>query len=195
MKSIKEKTKAFTLVETLVSIGLFGFISLALADIFVASIRGQTRILQNQQLMEQSSYALEYMGKILRMAQKDTTGTCTGRVNANYGVGTAPEVSISFLAYDTTNEEYRCRQFLFESDAVKEKKSTDETSANFGSAQEITSSKVKVEGLTFAVTGDSAADTIQPRVTVMIKMKTNISINPPDITVQTSVSQRHLDTN
>jgi len=184
--------KGFTMVETLVSIGMFGFISIALINIFVSAVKSQSRILQNQELMEQSSYALEYMGKIIRMAKKDAAGNCTGTVDANYGVGAD---SIAFLAYDTNAEEYRCRQFLLESNVIEEKKSTDESSANLGTAVAITSSKVKVNGLTLAVTGDGS-DTIQPKVTIMIKMQSNVSVaDAPSITIQTSVSQRQLDIN
>jgi len=182
--------KGFTMVETLVSIGMFGFISIALINIFVAAIKSQSRILQNQELMEQSSYALEYMGKIVRMAKKDVAGNCTGTANRNYGIGSD---SINFLAYDSNDETYKCRQFLLESNVIKEKKSTDGSSSNLGTAVPITSSKVKVNGLTLAVTGDGS-DTIQPKITVMIKMQSNISVaDAPNITIQTSISQRQLD--
>ena len=180
------------MIETLVSIVLFGFISVILVNIFVSSIKSQTRILQNQELMEQSSYSLEYMGKLLRMAKKDESGDCTGTVGANYGVGID---SITFLAYDSKEEEYRCRQFLLESEAIKEKRSSDETAANLGSALAITSSKVRVAGVTFGVTGDSGSDTIQPKVTIAINMESDISVNPPKIFIQTSVSQRQLEIN
>lgn len=186
-----EKSKAFTMVETLVSICLFGFISVVLINVFVMAIKAQSRILQNQELMDQSTYALEYMGKILRVAQKDLTGDCTGTAGESYGTAIAD--SITFVAYDTAEEEYRCRQFILDGTVIKERRSSDETSANLGTAQEMTSSKVKVEGLTFAVTGDASGDSIQPKVTIMIKMESNVSPNPPQITIQTSVSKRELD--
>jgi len=44
----KQNSKAFTMVETLVSICLFGFISVVLINDFVASINCQTSIFQNQ---------------------------------------------------------------------------------------------------------------------------------------------------
>lgn len=190
MEIRSEKRKAFTLIETVVSIALFGFISVILVNIFVSSIRTQTRILQNQELMEQSSYSLEYMSRILRMAKKDIDGTCTGTADANYGVGTD---SITFLAYDTRAEDYLCRRFLKDGDSVKEMKSTDATSANLGTAQSITSSKVKVAGLTFGVTGNVVPDTVQPKVTIMINIKSGDAVGSPEIFLQSSVSQRDLD--
>ena len=180
------------MVETLVSLVIFGFISIVLINIFVSALKSQVRILQNQELMEQSSYSLEYMAKIIRMANKDVDGFCTGTANANYGVGTN---AITFLAYDTTASGYKCRQFLLENNTLKEKRSSDGSSANLGAAAEITSSKVKINGLTFAVTGDGA-DTSQPKVTIMINMQSNIpDTNAPSITIQTSISERRLDIN
>lgn len=180
------------MVETLVSLVIFGFISIVLINIFVSALKSQVRILQNQELTEQSSYSLEYMAKIIRMANKDVDGFCTGTANANYGVGTN---AITFLAYDTTASGYKCRQFLLENNTLKEKRSSDGSSANLGVAAEITSSKVKINGLTFAVTGDGA-DTSQPKVTIMINMQSNIpDTNAPSITIQTSISERRLDIN
>jgi type II secretory pathway component PulJ len=190
MKKITENSKAFTMIETLVSVAIFAFISVVLVNIFVAAINTQMRILRNQELMEQSSYSLEYMGKILRTAYKDATGSCTGTANTNFGVGTN---SLTFLAYDRIAGEYYCRQFLLDSSALKERRSTSANSTDLGTAQAITSSKVKVDGLTFAVTGDTVSDLLQPKVTIMIRMKSNVTDNPPQITIQTSVSQRNLD--
>lgn len=189
-KTKKEKLKAFTLVETVVSIALFGFISVILVNIFVSALRTQTRILQNQELMEQSSYSLEYMTRFLRMAKKDTAGSCTGTPNANYGVGTN---AITFLAYDTNAAEYRCRRFLKDGDAIKEMRSIDTTSANLGTAQAITSSKIKINGLIFGVTGNVVPDTVQPKVTVMVDIKSSDLAGSPEIFIQSSVSQRDLD--
>ena len=189
-KTKKEKLKAFTLVETVVSIALFGFISVILVNIFVSALRTQTRILQNQELMEQSSYSLEYMTRFLRMAKKDVDGSCTGTPNANYGVGTN---AITFLAYDTNAAEYRCRRFLKDGDVIKEMRSTDTTSGNLGTAQAITSSKIKINGLIFGVTGNVVPDTVQPKVTVMVDIKSSDLAGSPEIFIQSSVSQRDLD--
>jgi len=185
-----QNSKGFTLVETLVSLLIFGFISVILVNIFVSVLNSQRRILQNQELMNQSSYALEYIAKIVRMAENDADGTCV-TAGENYALGTN---SITFLAYDTKSLSYKCTQFLLQDNAIKEKKSTDDTSANLGTAQEITSSSVKVDDLIFAVTGDVLNDSLQPKVTIMIKMESSTSFsNPPSLIIQTSVSQRKLD--
>ena len=187
-----QKTKGFTLVETLVSLLIFGFVSIILVNVFVSVLNSQKRILQNQELMNSSSHALDYMSKLVRMANKDETGNCTGTAGKNYSLSAAPD-SITFLAYDIKSSSYKCTQFLLDSTTIKERKSTDDDIANLGTAQAITSSSVQVDGLTFGLTGDGT-DNLQPKVTIMIKMKsTSLSVNAPSLIVQTSVSQRKLD--
>jgi prepilin-type N-terminal cleavage/methylation domain-containing protein len=187
-----QKIKGFTLIETLVALLIFGFVSVILVNIFVSVLNSQKRILQNQELMNQSSYALEYMSKAIRMAEKDMTGTCSGAAGENFRVGTSP-VSIAFLMYDIKDDSYKCVQFLIEDNAVKERRSVDESLPS-GTALPITSSSVSVDRFEFYVTGDILGDNIQPKITVMIKMKSlSSSTNAPVVIVQTTISQRKLD--
>jgi type II secretory pathway component PulJ len=186
-----QKSIGFTLVETLVSLVIFGFISIILVNIFVSSLNTQKRILQNQELMNQSSYALGYMEKSIKMADKDTAGNCTGLANRNYNVQSGPD-SITFLAYDNKVAAYRCTQFLISGNVIQKKESTDATSANLQTAVNLTSTSVKVDSLTFSRSGDATGQ--QPRITIMIKMESNsLFANPPVLNVQTTVSQRRLN--
>jgi hypothetical protein len=176
----------------MISILIFGFISVIVVNIFASILSSQQRILRSQELMNQSSYTLEYMTKMIRMAQRDDVGDCVGIAGQNYGVGTN---SITFLTYDISSSSYKCIQFLKEGNTIKEMISTDEDVTNLQTAQAITSSAVKVDDVTFNVTGDSVVgDSFQPKITVMIKMESVSSFsNPPTITIQTSISQRELD--
>lgn len=190
-----QKTKGFTLVETLVSLFIFGMMSVALVNIFVSALNTQTRILQNQDLMNQASYSLEYMGKLIRMAERDETGACAP-TGESYGVGGSyPANSITFLAYDTKAAGYRCIQFLLEGNAIKEKRSTTASKDNFQTAQAITSASVYLitDGLYFFVNGDVVGDQRQPMVTILINMRYNALPAPPYLTMQTTISQRKLD--
>lgn len=192
-----QKEKGFTMIEMLASLAIFGFVSVLLVNIFVSALSSQKRILQNQELMNQSSYTLEYMTKAIRMAERDMTGECIdvgdGDAGENYGIGTSP-VALTFLTYDIKASANKCIQFLFENNAIEERISTDDTSDNLGAPVSITSSSVSVERLEFYVTGDTVGDMIQPRVSVMIKMKAlPAATNSPIIIVETSVSQRKFD--
>lgn len=191
MESSINKNKAFTLVETLVSITLFGMVSLILINVFMTSIKTQSRILFSQELIEQSSYALEYMGTKIRMATADQLGTCVGASNVSYVTG---DNSITFLAHDPVNDEYLCRKFFLENQSIKEVVSIDKTSANFGSSSIITSPSFVVDKLNFVATQPSST---QPRVTIMIEASKieQGEVVTSKITVQTTISKRELQLN
>jgi len=71
LKCLNVKMKmGFTLIEMLVAIGIFAIMTVALTGIFISATQSQSHTLYTQELMSQSSYALEYMGRILRMAKK-----------------------------------------------------------------------------------------------------------------------------
>ena len=190
MESSINKTKAFTLVETLVSITLFGMVSLILINVFMTSIKTQSRILFSQELIEQSSYALEYMGTKIRMAIADNTGDCVGTQNVSYVTG---DNSIIFLAHDPVNDEYLCRKFFLENQSIKEMVSTDNT-ATFGSSSVITSPSFVVDKLNFVATQPAYT---QPRVTIMIEASKieQDGVATSKITVQTTISKRELQLN
>lgn len=182
--------KGFTLIEMLVAVGIFSILTVSLSSVFVSSIKSQTHTLYTQELMNQSSRVLEYMGRALRMAKKDTSGTCIA-VNTSYNYD-AVNHRITFLDYND-----KCHRFLLSSDTIREQESTDATVGNLQSAVDLTSSTIEVNALTFNVTGDGQppADTNQPKVTILIDAQGSTeAIDPiPTIKVQTTVSQRHLD--
>jgi len=184
------KNKGLTLVELLISISIFGVLAVVLIGIFVAAINAQASVLQNQEIIGQASYTLEYMDRGIRMAIRDTAGDCVGTANKNYSTASG----ITFLAFDTMAGDYRCKRFYLEDNKIKEQKSIDETAASFGTGVELTSSKVKVNSLIFNVLGD-VVNTAQPQVTILINMEsTNRRLTPlPGIILQTTTSQRNLN--
>jgi prepilin-type N-terminal cleavage/methylation domain-containing protein len=179
-----EKTKGFTMAEVLVSVAIFSLLSVVLANIFVSSIKAQSKILQNQDIMEESNYALEYMGKALRMAKKDTDGYCTGGSNYQWDW-----TWIEFLSYDSVDGDYKCRVFAFEDDTIREYRSEDNTSS-FGVPADIISSKIKVNSLYFYVTGDVSGG--QPKTTIMLDLE-GANSSGSKMVIQTTISQRELN--
>ncbi|MFA5431658.1 MAG: type II secretion system protein [Candidatus Paceibacterota bacterium] len=180
----KQKSKGFTMIETLVSLLIFGIISVILVNVFVSILNSQKRILQNQEIMNQASYTLERLTKIIRMAKNDEAGLCVETTLKNYN-WTAN--SITFLDYNGL-----CTQFLLEANTIKEKKSSDGNVANLGASQAVTASSVKVDSFGIVVAGDGE-DTAQPKVTMTIKMSYNTLFSSPSLVVQTTISQRKLD--
>lgn len=189
--------KGLTLVELLVSIAIFGILVTGLISMFMSAVDAQQSVLQNQELLNQGSYVTEYMDRAIRMALRDdgtvgSSGDCTGTPNNNYYYDSD---EIRFLSYDVVNNEYRCRRFYIENNIIKEQRSTDTSSSNFGTGIPVTSSSIYINSLVFNVVGDSYGVT-QPRITILIDMQSNSSrrLNPiPSMIFQTTVSQRNLN--
>lgn len=190
--------KGLTLVELLIAITIFGVLVTGLINLFIAAMDAQASVLQNQEMLNQSSYAIEYMDRAIRMALLDETGDCTGSANTNYGTSGG----IFFLSFDTTvplpdaYDGYRCKKFYLENNVLKEMKSSTNSAANFpASGTELTSSKLKINSLNLTVAGD-VIDTSQPFVTLTMNIQSNSTrrLNPiPSMILQTSISQRNLN--
>ena len=63
--------KGFTLIELIVVMAVFLFVIGGAIGIFISIIEYQKRLLSEQQLINQISYAEEYMSKALRVAKKE----------------------------------------------------------------------------------------------------------------------------
>lgn len=193
------KNQGFTLIETMVSLTIFVVVSIALAQIIVISVQNQVKISLTQNLLNQSSYAVEYMSKSLRMAKKDTTGVCLGLENSEYNfqVEEGENPSITFLSYDPFDqtEPYKCKKFIFATNNVRLMVSSDDSYENFqefSGSPSLFSTSVKVEDFKISVTGDGA-DMYQPRITLNFKVSSDDLVDENPIKMQTTISQRRLD--
>lgn len=181
------KNKGFTLIELLVSGIIFAILMVSMIGVFVSAIRVQRYSLSQQQLLNQTSFAMEYMSRFLRMAKKDTSG-CLSISNSNYeDLGGA---GVRF-------ENYRgdCHAFYTSNRADCE-------TVNVGGAYlcqdldgkklPLTSGDLVVEDFKVNLQGEGGGDDIQPRATLFLKIRGS-GINPPTLQIQTTVSQRNLD--
>jgi len=178
--------KGFTLIEMLVAITIFSIVVSAISGIFISSVQNQKKVLANREVLDQLSYALEYMGRALRMAKKDLTGECVGVSGNNYGV---PATStISFL-----NHEGHCQQFSLLEGKIVEQRSSDRTASNFSDPIDLTSSNIQINVLEFLVQGKEQppTDYRQPLVTIFVNAESSVFTS--EIRIQTSISQRNID--
>jgi len=186
LKKIKDY-KAFTLIEILTAVTIFSMLVSVFAGYLVGSIKSQQRALSSQQLVDSVSYNLEYMSRALRMAKKDYSGACLTTAGAKYNYETnANRDRIRFLNYQS-----KCQEFFLEGGRLKERKSTDSTAANFGTALPLTSSALNV--LSFKLGPSDSwgqAQKTQPRVTFSLKMEKSGEVL---MNIQTTISQRNLN--
>jgi len=137
------------------------------------------------------------MDRSIRMALRDdsASGDCTGVQYDNYGINVSETNSIQFLTYDTVDAQYKCKMFYLDGNVLKEKKSTNMTSASFQAGVEIASPEIKFNSLVFTVVGDDYGNA-QPIVTITMNVQYNGArrLDPiPSMVLQTSISQRNLN--
>jgi prepilin-type N-terminal cleavage/methylation domain-containing protein len=180
-----QKSKAFTLVEILVAVAVFSIVVGIASGLFVSSIRTQRGSLAHQQLLDQTSYIMEYMGRAIRMAKKDMDGACTGGAKLNYA---KTDSKIMFKNYED-----ECQEFFREWDddsevyRLKEKKAGDE---NY-----LTSPTLNVVSFEIADFGWTQFDSEQPRTTLFLNVE-GVGTRPeetPTMKLQTTISQRNPD--
>lgn len=185
---MKMKNKAFTLIEILVTTTIFVSIFSIISGLFFSALKVQRRALAFQELIKESSYVMEYMGRQLRMAQKSDFGHDCAFEDPNYKnylVGAEGD-SIAFRNYDD-----ECWTFSLDSQRLKV---TREDSSN-SFEDFLTSENIKILDFKINLSGDGTGDEIQPRITLLLKargggLKTE---QMPEIQIQTTISQRNLD--
>jgi len=180
-KNEKLKTKSFTLIELLVTVAIFLIIISMASGSFVLAIRSQKRILTTQELLDQTSYVLEYMGRALRMARKELSApSCLSQNGLNYE---AFVNGIRFIDYNDI-----CTEFFLEGGQLKKR-----IGAN---SWELTSPKLKVNQFLINLSGAAQPpdDYLQPRVTIFLEaLGRGREGEQPKIQIQTTISQRSLD--
>ncbi len=180
-KKILKKGKGFTLIEIAVSIGIFLIILISASGILVSAIKNQRRNLSSQEILSQTSYALEYMSRAMRMAKKDDLGgiNCLLGDKINYEI-THSGQGIKFL-----NSKDECQEFFLENGQLKENKD--------GNADFLTSDNFLVNSFNIAVSGQGQTDELQPKATIFLDIQAVNQDSPARLKIQTTVSQRNLD--
>ncbi len=182
---LKEKLKSsgFTLVEILVAMAIFSIVTGVAIGVFATAMKLQRKILAEQQVLDQTSYALEYMSRAIRMAKKDLTGSCLTSAGAKNNYETDGS-RIRFLNYMN-----KCQEFFSQGGQLKEQKSTDNSAANFEAALPLTSDDLSAD-FKIASSGWDQDDNLQPAVTMFLDIEGQ---NLAKIQIQTTISQRNLD--
>ncbi len=177
--------KGFTLIEILITVAIFSLAIGAMSGIFASVLRNQRQGLSTQQLIDSTSYNLEYISRALRMARKQTKDlpSCLSQNGLNYELNVVKD-RITFLNYQGD-----CYQIYLQGNRIYQKR-------NQENPLPITPANLSVSSLQFNLSGESDADNLQPRVTLAFVIE---NINPKiqekiKLRVQTAISQRELDT-
>ncbi len=180
--------KGYTLIEVLVAMAVFGIVVAGPTGLFVLALRNQNMSLALGETIDNTSYAVEYISRAIRMARKDREGAC---ISQNYNFQN-PEGDITKIRF--LNYQGYCQEFYLENNQIFEKKSSDGSLENFGSGLPLTSDDLEMDNFKFYLEGEGQQDNVQPRITIVFRIaKHSLGTGLPPIHVQTTISQRNLD--
>lgn len=182
---MKKNLGGYTLIEILVAVAIFFTMISVPMGFFILSLKGQRRALALREIIDNSSYALEYTSRALRMAKKDLTGSCIDDAGSNYqNPGPPPKESkIKFLNYRDV-----CQRFHLVDSQLKERREE----AGWTEFLPLTSDNLEITLLKFQLSGQEQGDGLQPRVTILFEIQKKGQPGTK-IRLQTTVSQRNLD--
>lgn len=184
------KGKGVTLIEMLVAVSIFATLVGAISGLFISGIRIQRRILATQDLINQASYAMDYMSRSLRMAKKETGNppTCLSANGSNYEILAGG--GIAFIDYNGI-----CTSFLLSGLCPGNGIVRTQMISGVLHNDCLTSPKIKVNKFKVSLSGESQSEVpnLQPRVTLYLEIYSIAVTDQPTIKIQTSISQRNLD--
>lgn len=199
------RNNGFTLIELIVVMAVFLLIIGTALSIFISIVFNQKRILAKQELLNQTSYVIEYMTKGLRMAGKDLAGDCI--IDDQGGIGYVYRLTHfnndlgiwQGIKFQNQSDNSLCHEFFLDGTVLKE------ISKNGADPVQVTGANLKINSLSFSINGHAPGDqscefapsescgTGQPRVTISLDIKVQGDENQPSTKVQTTVSQRDLN--
>jgi len=192
------KEAGFSLVEMIVTMLVFSLVVGAAAGLFGSAIRGQSRTLSTQQLLDQISFALEYMSRALRMAKKQLNPPpdCGLSYGQNYLITLSRTLEgvpydgrgIKFINY---NDE--CQEFFLDQTNGSPTKGQLLESKNYASPNPLTSANFYIENFNINLIGELQNENLQPRVSLFLEIRRTGPGTQPKIKIQTTISQRRLD--
>jgi prepilin-type N-terminal cleavage/methylation domain-containing protein len=180
--------RGLTLIEMLVAVAIFISLITITLTIFVSGLRAQRKNLAYQQLLDQTSYLMEYMSRAIRMARKDMSGDCTGGEKLNYALSTETVNGSERKCLKFINYRGECQQFCLEEGRIKEIK---KVNGNYFSENYLTGPALKVKSFEITLKGETQDDEFQPLVFIFLDIEGK---EGSKIQIQTSISQRNLDT-
>ena len=185
---LKTEEKGFTIPELLVALFMFSLITGGATNLLLSGIAAQRSSLAMQELLDQSSFVIEYMTRSLRQAQKDlgSPPTCLAARGLNYELTRGGE-GVLFI-----NGGGQCQEFRLTTARIEE---VFWAGGEITSQAFLTSDNPAVTSLTFLLQGEGQDDDLQPRVTFAFELEGQ-GAKPesrPKLQLQTTISQRKVD--
>ena len=184
--SIKKNKRGVSLIELIVSVGLFSVVMLSATEIFKTVVDGQRSAISAQNVQENIRYALEKISKEIRMAQISNTLCLPAGVNKVFNTA-AGSTELYFK-----NQYGDCVTYYLDSNRLNINVATGISAGTYY----ITPAKIEASNLKFFVEDDliGAFHSTQPYVTVVMDAKAvGLAIHEQKIKIQMTVSSRYYE--
>lgn len=188
--------RGYTLIETLVAVGIFSIAIAIATSFFVSSLKSQDRALNIRETIDNASHVMEYISRALRMARKELGAppVCLSSYGLNYEKYEETDYRIlDGITYwgpgiKFINHNDECQEFFLDTNDKRLKESKNEVVP-----LPLTSEDLEVTQFQFQLSGKDQTDNFQPRVTMLFEIAKRGGTGLPKIKTQTTVSQRNLD--
>lgn len=182
MINYKKNHKGFTLLEMIVSIGLFTVILFISSSAFLAVLNADRKSRATRTAMDNLNLSLEDMS---RRVKTGTTYNCGG--GAGVADCVAPGLnSIAFTEQDgTTRTIYRLQTDAFGKKFIERERS--------GVVLRATAPEIDISNLAFVVGGTTVGDIVQPYVIILVNGTVSGGSVSSSFKIQTMVTQRAYD--
>jgi prepilin-type N-terminal cleavage/methylation domain-containing protein len=160
-----KKNRGYTIIEFLVALSIFVIVIVVVLGLFSMAIKGQRRLIAQQNVQENARYLMEFMAKEIRMSVITSSNGTSGSLSLIRSDGNS-------VTYNITSGK------LYRNDGQT---SSDEV---------IITGNFYVEGF-----GAGISDNKQPKVTITLGIQGtgNQAEEKSKINIQTTLSQRNLD--
>jgi prepilin-type N-terminal cleavage/methylation domain-containing protein len=197
-KKIGKNRKGFSLLEMIIAIALFAVIMLAATQIFQLVIESQRNSIASQDIQENMRYALEMIGKEIRMASS-SNGICPTNepnIKSNRIFNRNSGAKIGNKSLDGTlyfkNKDGECVSYYLGPCPVD-----NGLIIRRGDGRAcLTPDNIKINNLEFQVIEDDIANplSVQPTVTIMLNLETTGKATHKQKTnLQTTISARYYE--
>ncbi|OHA74104.1 MAG: hypothetical protein A2940_00425 [Candidatus Wildermuthbacteria bacterium RIFCSPLOWO2_01_FULL_48_29] len=169
--------RAFTLIEMLVALAVFGIIIGITSGYLVSAISVQRETLAIRPMVDETSFVAEYMSRALRPAQRSQDASCLSASGLYYEVSPTGD-SVTFI-----DEDERCREMYFEAGAGKIRETID------GVDGALTSSSLDIQNMEFVLPASAER---HPQVTFSMEVRPREETASRVLRIQTTISQREF---
>lgn len=183
-------SKGFTLIETIVAVGLFAIVMLVSMAALLALIGANRKARALESVMNNLSVALDGMVRNMRMGSRYHCGA--GDITIPNDCASSPQASIAFLRFGGTpgnSDDY----WVYSYNAVSKRLERSENGGEDVFA--VTAPEISIDDMQFYVIGSTSGDDVQPKILTVIKgtagaasVKTRTSFS-----IQSTAIQRTLD--